>query len=267
MIWRVGEYSAFSYRGGMVLLSVATAGVVAAAAIPGTAVGLALGWRPLRWIGARSYGIYLWHFPVIVLTTAVNTKPSLLRVAIQVAAVVIIAALSWKFVEEPIRHGALNRLWANVRAAGSAARAGTAGRVPTMTTFSGLAATAGITGLLIVAGVGLSGASARPGTRRDQRRLGNLVRVAEPASHQVDRPSEVDRPRGAKPRPDRRRPAAHLVPCRGAHRGLDLRRPGRTPVPAGQGADRGSVRGRGRADRSSRTSRAHARSWRPCQAR
>src|SRR5262249_31975017 len=57
LIWRVGEYSPFVYRGGLVVLSVATAAVVAATATFGTVVGRMLGWSPLRWIGARSYGI------------------------------------------------------------------------------------------------------------------------------------------------------------------------------------------------------------------
>ena len=160
LIWRVGEYSAFGYRGGLVLLSVATTAVVATTACPGTLVGLALGWRPLRWIGARSYGIYLWHYPVIVLTSPANSKPDLRRAAIQVAVVVVIAALSWRFIEEPIRHGAIEKLWARARAAGSWTRADYG--LGNLTTFGGLAATAGATSVLVVASVGLSGAVPTP---------------------------------------------------------------------------------------------------------
>ena len=72
---------------------------------------------PLRWLGARSYGIYLWHFPVIALTTAtVGQAFALQRALLQVAATVCLAALSWRFVEEPIRHGALGRMWRRARA-------------------------------------------------------------------------------------------------------------------------------------------------------
>jgi peptidoglycan/LPS O-acetylase OafA/YrhL len=119
LIWQTDQYSAFLYRGGILLLSVATVMVVAALAHPASLLGPALGWRPLRWIGVRSYGIYLWHWPIIVLTTPNVQRGVNLPVAIlQVGATVAVAALSWRFVEEPIRRGALGRLWAKIRSGG-----------------------------------------------------------------------------------------------------------------------------------------------------
>jgi peptidoglycan/LPS O-acetylase OafA/YrhL len=113
LIWRTNEYSPSIYRGGLVLLSVATAVVVAVAAHPASRIGSVLGWAGLRWLGVRSYGIYLWHFPIIVLTSPHGTpSPGPVRMILQVGATVGLAALSWHYVEEPIRHGALGRLWA-----------------------------------------------------------------------------------------------------------------------------------------------------------
>ena len=117
LIWRTNDYSPFLYQGGMVLLSVATLFVIAAIVHPATRLGPVLGWKPLRWIGVRSYGIYLWMFPIIVLTTpTVTSGVDPLRAALQVAASIGVAALSWRFIEEPIRHGALGRLWERIRA-------------------------------------------------------------------------------------------------------------------------------------------------------
>jgi peptidoglycan/LPS O-acetylase OafA/YrhL len=116
LIWRTNDFSPFLYQGGMVLLSVATVFVIAAVVHPACRLGPAMGWKPLRWIGVRSYGIYLWMFPIIVLTTpTVTSGVDPLRAALQVAASIGVAALSWKFIEEPIRHGALGRLWARIR--------------------------------------------------------------------------------------------------------------------------------------------------------
>ena len=90
----------------MVLLSLATAVVVMAVVYPGSVLGRVLGMRPIRWLGVRSYGIYLWHYPVIVLTTeSVRRGFDLPRATLQVAATLVLAALSWRFVEEPIRLG------------------------------------------------------------------------------------------------------------------------------------------------------------------
>jgi peptidoglycan/LPS O-acetylase OafA/YrhL len=151
MVWRVGQYSSFLYHGGLVLLSVATAAVVAAAAGPATLVGAALSWRPLRWIGVRSYGIYLWHYPVIVLTSPAHSTEDLPRAVWQIAASIGLAALSWKYVEEPVRHGAIERAWRRIRTRRLA------GLGP-----SRLAAAAGGAGVFLVACAGLAGIVAVP---------------------------------------------------------------------------------------------------------
>ena len=115
MFWRTGEYSGFLYQGGLVLFSALSVVAIAVTVHPGTRWGSVLGWKPLRWIGERSYGIYLWHYPVIVLTTPLNAVPSLGRDFLQVGASILLAALSWKYVEQPVRHGSLGRHWRALR--------------------------------------------------------------------------------------------------------------------------------------------------------
>jgi peptidoglycan/LPS O-acetylase OafA/YrhL len=116
LIWRTNEYAAFLYRGGLVLLSLCTVIIIAALTHPAARLGRLLGARPLRWLGVRSYGIYLWQLPVIALTTpefSRGVQP--LRAGFQVAAIVALAALSWRYLENPIRHGALGRIRAQAR--------------------------------------------------------------------------------------------------------------------------------------------------------
>jgi peptidoglycan/LPS O-acetylase OafA/YrhL len=117
MFWRTGEFSPFLYRGGFLVLSAATVLVVAALVHPASRLSGIVGCRPMRWIGERSYGIYLWHFPIVVLTTPSGARGfGLTRAVLQVATTFAIAAASWRFVEDPIRHGALARQWANFKA-------------------------------------------------------------------------------------------------------------------------------------------------------
>jgi peptidoglycan/LPS O-acetylase OafA/YrhL len=120
MIWRTGELSPFLYRGGFVILSLATVLVLMPLTHPACRLGSVLGAPPLRWVGVRSYGIYLWQTPIIVLTTPQGTQheENLVRSLLQVAAILAISALSWRFLEEPIRHGAIGRFFARRRAVG-----------------------------------------------------------------------------------------------------------------------------------------------------
>jgi peptidoglycan/LPS O-acetylase OafA/YrhL len=110
----LNEFQAFLYRGGLCLTALVTAELVAVAVHPqARLVPLVLSNKWLRWVGMRSYGIYLWHFPVFMLTrpqldVPLDGAPLLLA---RLALTVGIAALSYSWVEQPIRHGALGRGW------------------------------------------------------------------------------------------------------------------------------------------------------------
>lgn len=175
LVWRTSEYSAFLYRGGMVLLALGTALMVASTASPASRFGRILGRQPLRWLGVRSYGIYLWHFPIIVLTTPADGRDTLARGALQVAATIGCAALSWRYLEEPIRHGALRRWWAQIRSTGW--RLGAMGRQARIV----VAASAPV---ILLASCGMAGvvqpqsASVAAGTQQPGRTAGSRSQVS-----------------------------------------------------------------------------------------
>jgi len=107
MIWQSNQYQTSLYYGGLFLFSIIAAVLVAVLAHPASTLGKVFGMQPLRWLGVCSYGIYLWHYPVIVLTSpAVNTGGLDIVLAIeQFLLTILLAAVSWYFIEAPIRHG------------------------------------------------------------------------------------------------------------------------------------------------------------------
>ena len=78
-----------------------------------------LGWGPLRWIGLRSYGLYLWHWPVFQLTRPQIDLPldGLPLFALRMAITLLVVEFSYRLIEMPVRQGVLGRAWRGWRAA------------------------------------------------------------------------------------------------------------------------------------------------------
>jgi len=128
LVWfylRLDQYQPFLFQGGFTLVALATAVVILVAVHPHTHLGPHfLEWGPLRWIGLRSYSIYLWHWPVFMLTRPELDVPftGLPLLALRLAVTIVLADLSYRFVETPIRTGALGRAGRALREAQGARR-------------------------------------------------------------------------------------------------------------------------------------------------
>jgi len=106
----VSGFSPFMYYGGLVLCSVLTAVVIAALSHPRSMFARVAAWTPFVWIGQRSYGMYLWHFPIILLFAQFfnvhGTYPWWFDLLV-IALVFGVSAASYTFIENPIRRGVI----------------------------------------------------------------------------------------------------------------------------------------------------------------
>ncbi len=113
------EFDDFLYQGGFALLSIITAVMIFVVAHPVSHLGRKVfGTSLLVWIGVRSYGIYLWHWPVYMVTrpdldVGFSGYPLLF---VRLAITVVLAELSFRLLEKPIRNGAIGKWTASYRA-------------------------------------------------------------------------------------------------------------------------------------------------------
>lgn len=153
----VDEFSPLLYRGGFLAIAGCTVLLVAALGHPAGLLGRALAIQPLRYLGERSYGIYLWHWPLALFTRPGFELPfgGWVSVLVRLAIIVTAAELSYRYVERPVRDGALGDLVRRVRWPGpepGSARAKVVG--------GAVVVTAGLTAI----GVGLFTAAASTGS-------------------------------------------------------------------------------------------------------
>ncbi|GAA4203545.1 acyltransferase family protein [Actinocatenispora rupis] len=113
-LWRLSEYGPGAYRGGIAVVSAATALLILGAGAGRSGVGWLLSRAPVRWLGARSYGLYLWHWPILVIGSqlAKRTVPVAL---VEVGVALTLTVWSYRYLEQPVLRagyqGLLRRGW------------------------------------------------------------------------------------------------------------------------------------------------------------
>jgi peptidoglycan/LPS O-acetylase OafA/YrhL len=111
------EQGAFLYRGGFLLLDFTTALLIAACVTKSNRVLRSrLGAEPLVWVGQRSYGIYLWHWPIFAVLQP-GTISGLPLFILRLLVTMVVATASYRYVETPFRKGLVRDWIARWRAA------------------------------------------------------------------------------------------------------------------------------------------------------
>ncbi|WP_019136426.1 acyltransferase family protein [Cellulomonas massiliensis] len=116
------DQATVTYRGGLLLASVLAVLAVAGCTTGESAYVRALETRPLTWVGERSYGLYLWHWPVILVVGAVvvaapGTAAWWWGTALSLVVTFALAAASYRWLEVPVRRDGFRAVAARARAA------------------------------------------------------------------------------------------------------------------------------------------------------
>ena len=216
------------FRGGFLLTGFATLAVIAAVTHRRAAMGTLLGNPVFVWVGTRSYGLYLYHWPIFQgIRRVAGNVLSLPEFIVAMIASGIVAELSYRYIETPVRKGALGRAWTRLRHGGSS-------DTTRRTIAVGAAALVVVVG---VAGASLATAENKP---NDIERSGKegaqftgdpfATTTTIAGATTTAAPSTVDAA-DRRPRPRRRRSAACRRRCRGTRRSARHRPPHRPPSP------------------------------------
>jgi O-acetyltransferase oatA len=99
------EYNTWLYRGGFLLVAIIGLIIIISSGRQYTFMSKILSFKPFVFIGKISYSLYLWHFPILVVTTPVSEigNPNLFYVTLRIVLIFLVATGSYMFVETPIR--------------------------------------------------------------------------------------------------------------------------------------------------------------------
>jgi peptidoglycan/LPS O-acetylase OafA/YrhL/lysophospholipase L1-like esterase len=112
VIGDTGQADPWLFRGGFLAVGLASVMVIAAVTHRGAKAGSLLGNPIFNWIGTRSYGLYLYHWPIyqIIRETAGSTL-TVAEFAAAMACTAVITEFSYRFVEMPVRKRRIGAWW------------------------------------------------------------------------------------------------------------------------------------------------------------
>ena len=191
----LSSQTAVTFRGGILAASALTAVVLAALLGPVSPLRRLMQLRPLEWVGQRSYGIYLWHWPVILILTEAlpaTTYDSALRWTTRLLALLVtlvVAAASYRWLEQPIRRLGF----------GAAARAG-ALRLRRYRPWLPRAVAGVVVALLVTTGMAVATAPSTSQTQQQTEAGQDIITRTGAAAEAAEAPVEVswDMPSGAE---------------------------------------------------------------------
>jgi len=109
-------YNPWLFRGGFFLTGLATLLVIAAATHEGAATGRLLGNPLFLWLGTRSYGLYLYHWPIYqIIRKQAQIELSVGEFILAMVLTCVVTEASYRYIETPIRKGQLRPLLRSVR--------------------------------------------------------------------------------------------------------------------------------------------------------
>ena len=192
----VADQDAILYHGGFLFVGVATLACIAMATHPKSWMAKVLSIPAVVWIGTRSYAIYLWHWPVFVLTRPgvdVPWSPGPTLV-VRFAVTFALAELSYRLIENPLRRGALRR-WAS-----QLYRAKGADRQRRLRTTRWVAGTLSVA--IIVSAVGLARAKPQTGAVEQSIKAGQAALSSQTSVTDATGPTSIAAPTTVTPGAD-----------------------------------------------------------------
>lgn len=110
LVW-MGADREFTYRGGLVLTSVLGAAMIWGVVRETGPLTWIFRTRVMRWLGQRSFSLYLWHWPVVMIVHALSGAPSWLLGLLCLPLSCLLAEVTYQFVENPFRRAGFRPTW------------------------------------------------------------------------------------------------------------------------------------------------------------